>query len=205
VVAIALSYFVLTSATILFVRMTRYEMTTARVLRGALIEALLLSIVLTILRARGWNLDRLGLRFSFPAALGGIPLFIAYLVLYWGTGLLLVWLFPTVARTKPFHFVITAHPLALLTFIVTNSFFEEVIVTGYVMTALSKQGAAMSITASTLLRFLYHLYQGPLASITILPLGLLFGVVYWRWRNLWPLIVAHTITNVIGMIVSGGS
>ena len=66
---------------------------------------------------------------------------------------------------------------------------------------MSAQGAALDITASTLLRFLYHLYQGPLASISILPLGLLFGAVFWRWRSVWPLIVAHTIANLLSFIV----
>ena len=32
--------------------------------------------------------------------------------------------------------------------------------------------------------------------------GLLFGAVYWRWRRLWPLIVAHTIANLISFMVT---
>ena len=35
------------------------------------------------------------------------------------------------------------------------------------------------------------------------PLGLLFGAVFWRWRNLWPLIVAHTIANLIAFLLVG--
>ena len=99
--------------------------------------------------------------------------------------------------------VATSAPTAMIAFIVVNSFFEETIVSGYVITALSPQGAGLAITASTLLRFLYHLYQGPLAAISILPLGLLFGAVFWRWRNLWPLIVAHTIANLIAFLLVG--
>ena len=90
----------------------------------------------------------------------------------------------------------------VLLFIAVNSVFEESAVTGYVVTQLSEQGAALAVTASGLVRFAYHLYQGPIASIAILPLGLLFAAVYWRWRNLWPLIVAHTITNLISVFQS---
>jgi membrane protease YdiL (CAAX protease family) len=68
--------------------------------------------------------------------------------------------------------------------------------------ALSEQGAALAITASALLRFLYHLYQGPVASLAILPLGLLFAAVFWKWRSLWPLIAAHTLANIYAFIVS---
>jgi membrane protease YdiL (CAAX protease family) len=203
VIATALSYFIIGSASILFGRIGTYRMTSARVLVGALIEALLLTLVLAILQIRGWDLERLGLRFSTLAVLSGIPLFIAYIVLYWATALTIASAFPKVASVHAFKFVMAAHPAAMLVFIVINSFFEEIIVTGYVVTALARDGAAVAVSASTFLRFLYHLYQGPLASISILPLGLLFGVVYWRWRNLWPLIVAHSITNILAFVVYG--
>jgi membrane protease YdiL (CAAX protease family) len=52
------------------------------------------------------------------------------------------------------------------------------------------------------LRFAYHLYQGPLASISILPLGFVFAAMFWRWRNIWPLVVAHTIANVVSLLVT---
>ncbi len=173
VIATALSYFIVGSGSILFGRIGTYRMTSARVLVGALIEALLLTLVLAILQIRGWDWERLGLRFSTLAVLSGIPLFIAYIVLYWATALTIALAFPKAASVHAFKFVMAAHP------------------------------AAMLLSASTLLRFLYHLYQGPLASISILPLGLLFGLVYWRWRNLWPLIVAHTITNILSFAFYG--
>ena len=176
-------------------------MTTARELRAFLTEASLLAIVLLILRIRGWTKERLGLDFSLGAATAGVLLFLAYMTVYWITAAAVISFAPGVAKQNAFQFAITAHPAAVLAFIVINSFYEEIVVTGYVVTALAPQGAALAITASTLLRFSYHLYQGPLASITILPLGLLFGAVYWRWRTLWPLIVAHTINNIIFLMV----
>ena len=182
-------------------RTNRIELTTGRALRGFFVEATLLAIVALILSARGWTKDRIGLDFSMGAAAAGVLLFFAYISLYWLTALAVVSLAPAAAKQHAFQFAVTAHPAAMIAFIVINSFYEEIIVTGYVVTALSPQGAALAITASTLLRFSYHLYQGPLASISVLPLGLLFGGVYWRWRTLWPLIVAHTITNLLSFMV----
>lgn len=154
-----------------------------------------------ILRIRGWTAQRLGLSLSAGAALYGIVLFVVYLLIYWMTAISVTLLYPAAAQTRAFQFDMKAAPAAMIAFILINSFFEEIIVTGYVITALSPQGAALSISASTLLRFLYHLYQGPIASISILPLGLLFGGVFWRWRSLWPLIVAHTIANLRAFMV----
>jgi membrane protease YdiL (CAAX protease family) len=200
---LSLSYPVASSAVVLLAGVRRYEMTTARVLRGALMEASLLALVAAVLAVRGWTIERIGLQFSARAAFAGLPLFVCYMLLYWSSSLIVVALFPEAAHGRGFQFVIRASPAATLLFVVINSLFEEVIVAGYVVSALTPQGVALSITASTLLRFLYHLYQGPQAAVSILPLGLLFGAVYWKWRNLWPLIIAHTITNVLALIAMG--
>jgi hypothetical protein len=34
----------------------------------------------------------------------------------------------------------------------------------------------------------------------ILPIGLLFGFVYWKWRRLWPLFIAHALFDVFAFI-----
>ncbi|HEX6086151.1 MAG TPA: CPBP family intramembrane glutamic endopeptidase, partial [Thermoanaerobaculia bacterium] len=120
-----------------------------------------------------------------------------YLLIYLITATMLLQVWPGARNALTFHYANSAPAALVLLFIVINSFFEETIVTAYVVTALAKDGAALAITASTLLRFAYHLYQGPLASISILPLGLLFATMFWRRRNVWPLIVAHTIANVV--------
>ena len=171
-------------------------------LLGTVVEVLLLTIVLAILQIRGWDASKLGLRFSTPAALSGLLLFVGYLFVYRLTWWTVVSMFPAVAREQPFKFVTTAQPAVMALFIVINSFFEEIVATSYVITALAEEGAAVAISASTLLRFLYHVYQGPLASISILPLGVVFGFVFWRWRSVWPLVVAHTTLNLISLLVS---
>jgi len=48
-------------------------------------------------------------------------------------------------------------------------------------------------------RLLYHLYQGPIGVLTAVPMGLLYGYLYSRTRQLWPLIVAHSLLELIAL------
>jgi hypothetical protein len=50
------------------------------------VELLLLAIVLKILQIRAWDFERLGLRFSPVAALGGVALYAAFIVAYYVIG-----------------------------------------------------------------------------------------------------------------------
>ena len=87
-----------------------------------------------------------------------------------------------------------------------NGIFEEVFVAGYIITVLAPvRGMWIAINVSTGVRMLYHLYQGPLGILSIVPLGLLFGYVYARTRQLWPLIVAHVLIDIIGLTFAASS
>ena len=200
VTLICFGYFAVASVAVLVMKIQRAELTTGRALRSTAIEVAILFVAGWILRVRGWRFRELGGRPAVAGFLAGIPLAIAYLVLsacmYW----LALWLSPGIARMQFFRITVTAAWPVMLLYLVVNSVFEEFAVTGYVVRALERDGAAFAITASALIRFVYHLYQGPIASIVILPLGFLFGAVYWRWRTLWPLIVAHTLVNVMSMM-----
>lgn len=197
VTAIAFSWITLRSLMILIDGVRRVELTTDAVLRSIAIEVLILAAALAILRVRGWTVRRLGLEFSWKAAAAGIPLFIIYLLVYWVAATLVLLVFPA-ARTVWAFQVVPSAPFALIAiFVVLNSVFEELLVTAYVIESFARDGAALAITVSTLFRFGYHLYQGPLASLSIIPLGLLFGTMYWQRRNVWPLMVAHTIANLM--------
>ncbi|HUR79864.1 MAG TPA: CPBP family intramembrane glutamic endopeptidase [Thermoanaerobaculia bacterium] len=197
IVGFALIYYVAASLYVLVSGIREIDMTIARVARATAMELLILAVVAAILRARGWTTERLGLRFSWGAALAGIPLFVIFLLIYWITATCVLLVFPAARTVWAFRI----HPEApiewMLVLFIVNSLFEELIVTAYVTESLREHGAALVISASTLLRFSYHLYQGPLASLSILPLGLLFATLYWQRRTLWPLMVAHTIFNLV--------
>lgn len=83
---------------------------------------------------------------------------------------------------------------------VVNPIFEEVLTIVYVMKVLHPQGAAFAIGTSALLRLVAHAYQGPLAAVVVFPLGVVFGIVYWRTRELWPLVLAHGLIDLVGLL-----
>jgi uncharacterized protein len=202
VTAVCFSYFCVTSFYTLLARTRVIDLTTGRVLRGLAVELLLLGFLAAVLHVRGrWDLNRLGLRFSWKGAAAGVPLFILYLLLYWVSATVVIMIWPAARGTWMFRFT-TSAPLALMiALLIVNSLFEEIAVTAYVVNALSGRGAALAITVSALIRFAYHLYQGPVAAISVLPLGFVFAGLFWRWRNIWPQIVAHTIANVVAFLL----
>ena len=70
---------------------------------------------------------------------------------------------------------------------------EEVIVLGFLMTRLRQLSWSpmAAVAASALLRGGYHLYQGWGGFLGNLAMGVLFGVLFLRWRRTWPFVVAH--------------
>jgi membrane protease YdiL (CAAX protease family) len=202
IVGVSLAYYVAASLYVLLSGIREADLTTGRMLRSLVMELLIIGFVAMILRVRGWTPERLGLRFSWGAALAGVPLFVIFLLIYWITATFVLMVFPAARTVWTFRM----HPVApfwlMIIFFVVNSLFEELIVTAYVTESLKDHGAAVVISASTLLRFSYHLYQGPLASLSIIPLGLLFATLYWQRRTLWPLMVAHTISNIVTWVLT---
>jgi membrane protease YdiL (CAAX protease family) len=75
---------------------------------------------------------------------------------------------------------------------------EEVIVLGYFITRLGQLGwsDAAAVATSALLRGSYHLYQGWGGFLGNLAMGLLFGVLFVRWRRTWPFVIAHFLLDV---------
>jgi membrane protease YdiL (CAAX protease family) len=62
----------------------------------------------------------------------------------------------------------------------------------------------VAINTSVVVRLLYHLYQGPIGIMTAVPMGLLYGYVYSRTRQLWPLVVAHMLMDLIPLSLASG-
>ena len=85
---------------------------------------------------------------------------------------------------------------------VQNAVLEEVIVVGYLMTRLREIGWRVPaiIAASALLRGSYHLYQGFGAFVGNAVMGIIFAIVFLRTRRVMPLIVAHTLLDVVAFV-----
>lgn len=79
---------------------------------------------------------------------------------------------------------------------------EEVIFIGYLFDRLRRLGwGTWTIILSTAaLRGAYHAYQGwgPIAGN--IAMGIVFGWVYQRWGRVMPLVIAHTLIDVIAFV-----
>lgn len=80
-----------------------------------------------------------------------------------------------------------------------NPLFEEAINLGYLQVRLRPHGASFAVGAALLARLLANLDQGAHALVGIVPLGLLFGVYFWRTGRLWPVVVAHATIEAISL------
>lgn len=83
-----------------------------------------------------------------------------------------------------------------------NGFAEEVVVVGYLITRLRQLGlgAPIAVAISSLLRGVYHLYQGFGAGLGNVAMGLVFGYVWCRTGRLWPLVIAHGVIDTVAFV-----
>jgi hypothetical protein len=78
-----------------------------------------------------------------------------------------------------------------------NPIWEEALETGYFVQSFQRYGMWSAVLASAFFRAFLHAYHGITALIIIFPFGLIFGFVYWKWRRLWPLYVAHVLFDLV--------
>ncbi len=83
-----------------------------------------------------------------------------------------------------------------------NAIVEEVIVVGFLMTRLRRFGWGLpaSILTSALLRSSYHLYQGFGQAFGNFLMGVVFAWWFHRTKRVMPLIVAHTILDIVSFV-----
>jgi uncharacterized protein len=83
-----------------------------------------------------------------------------------------------------------------------NALLEEVVGVGYLLTRLRELGwhAAAAISIHALLRGSYHLYQGFGGFVGNALMGVIFGLFYLRFKRVMPLIIAHTLLDVVAFV-----
>ncbi|MFC7618501.1 CPBP family intramembrane glutamic endopeptidase [Actinokineospora soli] len=93
-------------------------------------------------------------------------------------------------------------PVALVVLAVGNAWAEEVLVVGYLLTRLRQLGLSENagLVVSALLRGSYHLYQGFGGFLGNVVMGLVFGRFWQRSNRLWPLVIAHTLLDVVAFV-----
>ena len=82
--------------------------------------------------------------------------------------------------------------------LVSNSFYEELLMRAYLITRLRQLGVrvVLAVLVAGVLFGAYHIYQGPAQFITASVFGLLLGLIFVLTGRVWPLIIAHTIYNL---------
>ncbi len=152
-------------------------------------ELFALLVMWGIGRIRGWSFSTFGLRVSWGLTCVGLLLAVVMTSAH---------AIPSLAKVFAFKGSLTWRCLAPL--LVINPFFEEVVEVGYVFHSLKKHGALSAILVSAFLRASLHVYLGLVGFLAVLVGGILCGFVYVRWRQLWPLLVAHSLTDLFVLI-----
>lgn len=147
-----------------------------------------------ILRARGWKLRDFGLQPSMPLTIAGVALYIVATTIIAGINLLFI----AIAGNDPGDAttpIARATWPAVMLLLAIDPLYEETFEVAYNARATESNGVAFGVTLSAVVRLICHAYQGPIAPLTILPLGIIFALVYWKWRRVWPLAVAHGVAG----------
>jgi membrane protease YdiL (CAAX protease family) len=177
--------------------------TNAELLATVIFEVIQLGFLTWFLRIRGWTLEKFGLSFSWRGTAVGVVLLAITYGLALGAQYIAQFIFnydleAAAARAPKVDPDLSMQLVFLVS--VVNGIFEELFVAGYIITSLiARRGMWMAINVSVVVRLLYHLYQGPIGIMTVVPMGLLYGYAYVRTRQLWPLMVAHVLLDVVGL------
>lgn len=165
-------------------------------------EAFILVLVVPFMYARGWTIGALGLSFERLDLLRAIVVwffaYVGYLALYVVLGALMSDA-TEAAISKDFNVIEIGMGTVVIVSIV-NGFFEELFVTGFLIQSIrGRFGVMTALNISILVRLSYHLYQGPVAVIGLVPFGLVFAWAFVRTGRLWPLVIAHIAQDILAL------
>lgn len=158
------------------------------------LELFALAFLFWLAHIRNWPLETWGLRPTWKGTGAGV-------LIFGGVSLLIAGVATVINANHPglvhrYSVSLVSLPVVVI-FAVINGVFEEVIDSGYIIQSLQKYGMWIAVLASACFRTFLHAYHGVTALIIIFPLGLIFGFIYWKWRRLWPLIVAHILFDLV--------
>ncbi len=175
-------------------------LTSERLFRTVALELGLGAVWAHRFRQRGWSLGCM----TRPGAPLDVvrALFLAAggLLGYWLIGAFLAGFAPETFRPPaPVESVPAPSIVALLALAVVNPVAEEFLYLGVVANLLRRDGVTLALGAAVLLRVLIHLYQGPVGLVFSIVLGVLFGWYYLATSRLWPVVVAHSILDLLAL------
>ncbi|GAA5021685.1 type II CAAX endopeptidase family protein [Terrabacter aeriphilus] len=85
---------------------------------------------------------------------------------------------------------------------IENALLEEVVMVGYLFTRWRQTGWSwpLVIGVSAVIRGSYHLYQGFGGFAGNIVMGLVLGLVFVRTRRVMPLVVCHSILDIVAFV-----
>jgi CAAX protease family protein len=162
-------------------------------------EGVVFCIAAVVLRWRGWQLQQFLFAVRWRDVLGAVVLlFVSTLVnaVIWSVfgsrfddGSVLKQIVPSGGMSFG----------AALLLSVVNGTFEEFFLCRYLIERFQTSGAAFAVTLSALIRMLYHTYQGPHGTLSILAFGLMIGWYYWRTRSLGAVVLTHGLADFFAL------
>lgn len=164
-------------------------------------ETVALLIILYILKIRNWSISDFNLDFTLKMIwIGLLIMFVRNVI--GNIGYKIFELVNVVDKTtlKHVQFGLESNWVSISLIIIVNSIYEEFILIGYFFKRLEKYHPALVIGLSMFIRLSYHTYQGWMSLFAIVPTGLVFGYYYYKYKKLWPLIIAHGFWNLIAYL-----
>ena len=172
---------------------------------GIVFALALVALVVYLLWEPGHNaLRRIGLDFTRFGGDLGRGILLAAVIGIPGLGLY------AVARVLGLNVAVVASPLdaawwtvpLLLLSAVRAGLTEEVILIGYLFDRLRRLGWSWwaIILSTAALRGAYHAYQGVGAIVGNVVMGVVFGWCYRRWGRVMPLVIAHTLLDIVAFV-----
>jgi membrane protease YdiL (CAAX protease family) len=158
-------------------------------------ELILATMAFVLLWGRGYPLQMLYPQPSWRGALAGVVL-CGCVVL---ADNLVVVLLPQYATT-PIAEILASTTVSWSSTIplaVVNGTYEEIFLLGYLMRGLRRYGASTSLGIALVVRMLYHTYQGPVGVVSVMTVGLIFGLYFQRKGQLFPVVLAHIALDLM--------
>ena len=160
----------------------------------SLYELLVLALVfLYIGRIRGWSFASFGFQISWKLTGLGVLLFVPAKLIFVLKNMVVS---PNTASLLAGQIAL---PIDIISSIITG-IFEELMEVGYIIKVTEKYGMWTAVFISALIRTVLHIYQGAAGMACVFVIGVTFGVVYWKLRQLWPLMVAHILIDIVGSL-----
>ncbi len=172
---------------------------------GIVFALALVALVVYLMWEPGQNaLRRIGLDFTRFGGDLGRGILLAAVIGIPGLGLY------AVSRLLGLNVAVVASPLdaawwtvpLLLLAAVRAGLTEEVIFVAYLFDRLRRLGWSWwaIIVSTAALRGAYHAYQGVGAIVGNFVMGVVFGWCYRRWGRVMPLVIAHTLLDIVAFV-----